>query len=95
MSARNSGALLLGGPVVRIPVARDLVPRTGDAANEIGIALGDPSQREKRCPHVGLREKFKNPLDVALHPARQRVPIAARDVLRKRRNLKIVFDVDA
>jgi len=56
-----------------------------DAAHQLRIAFGDPAEGEEGGLGVGLVEQAENGIDVALDPARQRVPVFAPDVRRERR----------
>ncbi len=47
---------LIGGAAVLVPVTRKFVSVVDDAADHLGVALGDPAQREERRVHVGIRQ---------------------------------------
>src|SRR6185437_11117014 len=84
---------LFAGPLVRLPVARELVPRIRDAAHEVRIALGDPAEREERRGRIGIREQREDALDVALDAAFPLVPFAASNMRRECGHLEIILDV--
>jgi hypothetical protein len=78
---------------VGVAVAGQLVAGGHVAADHRGIALGDPAEREERGVRAALREAREQALHVVLDAALDRVPRAARDVGRHRRDLEVVLDV--
>src|SRR5450759_917641 len=69
-------APLLRDTLVRKTMTRKLVAGLGHASNQLGITLGDPSEREKCGLHIGFAQHRKNEVDVLLDPAWHRFPFA-------------------
>ena len=67
-------------------VAGDLMAGLGDAADQRGMALGDPAQGEEGRLHPGLVEQAEHRVGIALDAALQRLPIGrGRSRSRRRR----------
>ena len=75
------------------PVAGDLVPSIGDAADECGIALCYPAQGEEGALHLCLVEQRQDGIGIALDALGQRVPVAFGDDLLEGADLEPVFHV--
>src|SRR4030095_13266559 len=85
---------LLGCPEVLVAVTCELVPAVDDAADHFRIPLGNPTEREESRPHVSVRKKKQDAIDVSLDAAGQAVPRRARDMRGERGDLEVVLDVD-
>ena len=90
--AEFRGRLLVNAIMVRA-VAGQFVPIGDDAPHQLGMALGDPAEHEKRAADAGGGENIEEPVGVPDDPTRQGVPIAAIDDPGERLDLKIVLDV--
>ena len=81
-------------PLVPMPMAGQFVTGIDDAPDQRRVSLGNPSQREEGGRRTAVCEQAENSIDVALDPALTAIPLIARDIGRKRRDLEVVFDVD-
>ena len=75
-------------------MAGDFVAGVGDAADQGGMALGDPAQSEEGRLDSGLVEQGEHRVGVALDPARQRLPRVAGDHRLEGADLEPVLDID-
>ena len=75
-------------------VAGDLVAGLGDAADQRGVALGDPAQSEEGRLDPGLVEQVEHRVGVALDAVRERLPLVAADHLLEGADLEPVLDID-
>src|SRR5436309_12706198 len=67
--------LAQGEDALMVPaVAGDLVTGLGDAADQSGMARGDPAEDEEARLHPGLVEQPEHRVGVALDPALARLP---------------------
>jgi hypothetical protein len=62
---------------VRVAVAGDLMPRAEDAAHQVRLAFGQPTQDEKRGPDLMTRQHVQKAQGVVDDPHRQRFPLLA------------------
>src|SRR5262249_24854103 len=88
-------SLLIGCAPMGEAVARQLMSGERDAANQGGVALPDPSEREERCADVLFREQRQDAVDVLLDANGKAVPFLPRYVRCECGDLEIVLDVDA
>ena len=90
-----------------LSAARRLIRKKGfprmsmrELAQEARVSLATPYNLFGSKANVlyalleSLFEKLENAIDVALHAARQPVPVVACDSIGERRDLKIILDVD-
>src|SRR3546814_2387457 len=75
-------------------VARHFMTGFGNAADESGIALGDPAKREECRLDVSLFEQRQHGVAVAFDAVGQAVPVVARDHRFEGADLEPVLDVD-
>ena len=65
-----------------------------DAANERGMARGDPAEREEGRLDAGLGEQVEHEIGVELDARLQPVPVAGRKHALERADLEPLLDVD-
>ena len=82
------------GTLMAVAVAGDFVTLVRNSADQLGVTLSDPAEREERGLGLVPIKHRKNAIDVAFDPAFTTIPIAARDVGREGGHLKVVLDVD-
>ena len=75
-------------------VTTDLVAVARDVTDQLRKAFGHPTQHEERRADSGPVQQAQQPIRVLLDATGKRRPIARRDPIRERRDLKIVFDVN-
>lgn len=76
-------------------MACKLVAARDDAADEIGMAFGDPAQRKESRMGTGRGENIQQPIGAGGNAARDRVPFVARNDARQRLDLEVILDIDA
>ncbi len=79
---------------MRMAVARDLVAGIDDTADQLRVALGNPTEGEERRARPAIGKNLEYAIGVALDPARQAVPVRAADGGGERADLEIILDVD-
>jgi hypothetical protein len=77
-----------------VAVAGEFVAGGDDAADEGGMALGDPAEGEEGGGDAGLGELFEDAVGVGFHPAGEAVPGIARDGAGEGLDLEVVLHVD-
>ncbi len=91
--AKVAGGMLVD-EAVPVAVRTDLVPLGVNLADQAGMALGHPAKDEERALHLPPIEQRQDPPGVGDDAALPLVPLVTRDVLLKRRDLVVVFDID-
>jgi hypothetical protein len=79
---------------MRVPVRSNLVTTRADLLDKAGITLGDPSQHEKRPPHITTVEHVEELMRIADYTARQAIPIFAAERAADAADVKPLLDVD-
>ncbi len=76
------------------PVTCDLVTACGNVAHQLRVAFGDPSEHEERRIRAAVVEYVEYAMGIRDDARFELRPIVRRNLVAKRGDLKVVFDVD-
>jgi hypothetical protein len=77
-----------------VAVTTDLVPQRVNALDQVGTSFRHPTQNEECRPHFPVTKQIENPIGIFLDAQRIRIPGFGVDVMGKRRDVKVVFNVN-